>query len=92
MYITPAGARHGETPRGETPRIPISNIFSKRQALSRAGRRHNMSRGKCLAREGPGSRLHCNTLSFCFLASMKLMKIMVVENIGSCVEIELVFE
>ena len=57
-----SGARHGETPRiGETPsNQPISeqDVLSKRQALSRAVIvNSNMSRGKYLAREGPGSRL-----------------------------------
>ena len=56
------GARHGETPRiGGNPKDqPISelDIFSKRQALSRAVVvNSNMSRRKYLAREGPGSRL-----------------------------------
>ena len=58
-----SGARHGETPRigGNPKNQPISelDIFSKRQALSRAVVvNSNMSRGKYLAREGPGSRLH----------------------------------
>ena len=57
-----SGARHGETPRigGNPKNQPISelDIFSKRQALSRAVVvNSNMSRGKYLAREGPGSRL-----------------------------------
>ena len=57
-----SGARHGETPRigGNPKNQPISelDIFSKRQALSRAVvGNSNMSRGKYLAREGPGSRL-----------------------------------
>ena len=57
-----SGARHGETPRigGNPENQPISelDIFSKRQALSRAVVvNSNMSRGKYLAREGPGSRL-----------------------------------
>ena len=57
-----SGANQGETPGfGESPSSqPISGlvIFSKRQALSRAVVvNSNMSRGKCLAREGPGSRL-----------------------------------
>ena len=55
-------ARHGETPRirGNPKNQPISelDIFSKRQALSPAVVvNSNMSRGKYLAREGPGSRL-----------------------------------
>ena len=60
-----SGANQWETPRiGETPsNQPISelDIFSKHQALSRAVVvNSNMSRGKYLAREGPGSRLlHC---------------------------------
>ena len=62
-----SGARHGETPRigGKPKNQPISelDIFSKRQALSRAVVvNSNMSRGKYLAREGPGSRLR-GTLS-----------------------------
>ena len=57
-----SGARHGETPRigGNPKNQPISelDIFSKRQALSRAVVvNSNISRGKYLAREGPGSRL-----------------------------------
>ena len=57
-----SGARHGETPiiGGNPKNQPISelDIFSKRQALSRAVVvNSNMSRGKYLAREGPGSRL-----------------------------------
>ena len=57
-----SGTRHGETPRigGNPKNQPISelDIFSKRQALSRAVVvNSNMSRGKYLAREGPGSRL-----------------------------------
>ena len=57
-----SGANQGETPGiGESPSSqPISGlvIFSKRQALSRAVVvNSNMSRGKYLAREGPGSRL-----------------------------------
>ena len=57
-----SGARHGETPRigGNPKNQPISklDIFSKRQALSRAVVvNSNMSRGMYLAREGPGSRL-----------------------------------
>ena len=57
------GARHGETPRigGNPKNQPISelDIFSKRQALSRAVVvNSNMSRGKYLAWEGPGSRLN----------------------------------
>ena len=56
-----SGARHGETPKigGNPKNQPISelDIFSKRQALSRAVVvNSNMSRGKYLAREGPGSR------------------------------------
>ena len=56
-----SGARHGETPRigGNPKNQPISelDIFSKRQALSGAVVvNSNMSRGKYLAREGPGSR------------------------------------
>ena len=56
------GANQGEVPGiGESPsNQPISGlvIFSKRQALSRAVVvNSNMSRGKYLAREGPGSRL-----------------------------------
>ena len=50
-----SGARHGETPSNQ----PISelDIFSKCQALSWAVVvNSNMSRGKYLAREGPGSR------------------------------------
>ena len=46
--------------RGNPKNQPISelDIFSKRQALSRAVVvNSNMSRGKYLAREGPGSRL-----------------------------------
>ena len=63
-----SGARHGETPRigGNPKNQPISElvIFSKRQALSRAVVvNSNMSRGKCLAREGPGSRLDLSTLT-----------------------------
>ena len=59
-----SGAHHGETPRigGNHKNLPISelDIFSKRQALSRAFVvNSNMSSGKYLAREGPGSRLHC---------------------------------
>ena len=62
-----SGARHGETPRigGNPKNQPISelDIFSKRQALSRAVVVNgNMSRGKYLAREGPGSRLE-NTIT-----------------------------
>ena len=57
-----SGANQGETPgNGESPSSqPISEpvIFSKRQALSRAVVvNSNMSRGKYLAREEPGSRL-----------------------------------
>ena len=57
-----SGANQGENPGiGESPsNQPISGlvIFSKRQALSRAVVvNSNMSRGKYLAREGPGSRL-----------------------------------
>ena len=57
-----SGARHGETPRigGNPKNQPTSelDIFSKRQVLSRAVVvNSNMSRGKYLAREGPGSRL-----------------------------------
>ena len=57
-----SGANQGEIPGiGESPsNQPISGlvIFSKRQALSRAVVvSSNMSRGKYLAREGPGSRL-----------------------------------
>ena len=57
-----SGANQGEIPGiGESPsNQPISGlvIFSKRQALSRAVVvNSNMSRGKYLAREGPGSRL-----------------------------------
>ena len=57
-----SGTNQGETPGiGESPsNQPISGlvIFSKRQALSRAVVvNSNMSRGKYLAREGPGSRL-----------------------------------
>ena len=60
-----SGANQGETPRiGESPsKQPISGlvIFSKRQALSRAAVvNSNVSRGKYLAREGPGSRLVYN--------------------------------
>ena len=60
-----SGARHGETPRigGNPKNQPISelDIFSKRQALSRAVVvNSNMSRGKYLAREGPGSRLEAS--------------------------------
>ena len=56
------GANQGETPGiGESPsNQPISGpvVFSKRQALSRAVVvKSNLSRGKYLAREGPGSRL-----------------------------------
>ena len=57
-----SGANQGEIPGiGESPsNQPISGqvIFSKRQALSRAVVvNSNISRGKYLAREGPGSRL-----------------------------------
>ena len=46
----------GESPSNEPISGPV--IFSKRQALSRAVVvNSNMSRGKYLAREGPGSRL-----------------------------------
>ena len=64
MYSVRPGscANLGETPGiGESPPDqPISGlvIFSKYQALSRAVVvSSNMSRGKYLAREGPGSRL-----------------------------------
>ena len=64
-----SGANLGETPGiGESPSSqPISGpvIFSdhERQALSRAVVvNSNMSRGKYLAREGPGSRLVPNKL------------------------------
>ena len=57
-----SGANQGETPGiGESPsNQPITGlvIFSKRQALSRAVVvNSNISCGKYLAREGPGSRL-----------------------------------
>ena len=49
----------GESPSSQPIRGPV--IFSKRQALSRAVVvNSNMSRGKYLAREGPGSRLRNN--------------------------------
>ena len=62
-----SGANQGEIPGiGESPsNQPISGqvIFSKRQALSRAVVvNSNISRGKYLAREGPGSRLICTLL------------------------------
>ena len=61
-YTRRAALTKGKTPGfGESPSDqPISGpvIFSKRQALSRAVVvNSNMSRGKYLAREGPGSRL-----------------------------------
>ena len=64
-----SGANQGETPGiGESPsNQPISGlvIFSKRQALSRAVVvNSNMSRGKYLAREGPGSRLRASGFDF----------------------------
>ena len=57
-----SGATQGEIPGigGSPSSQPNSGpvIFSKRQALSRAVVvNSNMSRGKYLAREGPGSRL-----------------------------------
>ena len=55
---------------------PISGpvIFSKRQALSRAVVvNSNMSRGKYLAREGPGSRLAHRSSSFPSLFEIRLM-------------------
>ena len=59
-----SGANQEEIPgTGESPsNQPISGlvIFSKRQALSRAvvvNSNIDISRGKYLAREGPGSRL-----------------------------------
>ena len=64
-----SGANQGEIPGiGESPsNQPISGlvIFSKRQALSRAVVvNSNISRGKYLAREGPGSRLRRFLTSF----------------------------
>ena len=63
-----SGANLAKTPWiGESPsNQPISGpvIFSKRQALSRAVVvNSNMSRGKYLAWEGPGSRLYSSLLS-----------------------------
>ena len=79
-----SGAYQGETPGiGESPSSqPISGpvIFSKRQALSRAVVvNSNMSRGKYLAREGPGSRLrpkvhgHSASRGCAFLAMSELI-------------------
>ena len=73
-----SGARHGETPRigGNPKNQPISelDIFSKHQALSRAVIvNSNMSRGKYLAREGPGSMLTQYKATFSY-GVMKVVK------------------
>ena len=79
VYACEAALAMGKTPRigGNPKNQPISeqDIFSKRQALSRAVVvNSNISRGKYLAREGPGSRLDLDALDRAFFFEHRVLR------------------